>query len=417
VAVAGYAVLCYHFPQWYWQQTDATVYRGAGLLVRHRPDQLYTINVGSPTALPYLYTPFAALIFAAGSLLSFSLWQVILAVVTIGLTPVIAYAALGMAGRPAGQARAGMALAVGGVCVWLEPVAMTLYFGQINMVLLALVVVDLALPDRFRGKGIMIGIAAGIKLTPLIFIVYLLLTRRIRAAIVSIATFAVTILIGLAALPHDSFVYWGGKFLASEVDPYPLTNQTLNGVLLRLDSGLSGAHKYWLISAAIVGIAGLAISVLASRRGHELLAVVTCIITMLLVSPISYTHDYVVVVAVLALAAFGPARMAYRVAGCAVLIALFGFWPLPIPSNGGWHPDTGLMPRGLLRIAPHNNGLEFHWRGLELLVGNYYVAMAVGFVAVTGCVLLALRRRERPASGSDAVPGSTSAANPQIVTS
>ena len=106
-------------------------------------------------------------------------WQAGLAVLTIGLLPVVAYLSLGLAGRPAGLARAAAAFAIAAVGLWLEPVAMTLLFGQINLVPLALVVGDLALPDRFTGKGIGIGLAAGIKLTPLIFIPYLLFTRRV----------------------------------------------------------------------------------------------------------------------------------------------------------------------------------------------------------------------------------------------
>src|SRR5258708_13614208 len=89
---------------------------------------------------------------------------------------------------------------------------MTLFYGQINLVLLALVVGDLALPDRIKGKGIGIGLAAGIKLTPLIFIPYLLFTRRVKAAVVSALTFAVTVGLGFALLPHASAVYWGGQF-------------------------------------------------------------------------------------------------------------------------------------------------------------------------------------------------------------
>ena len=119
------------------------------------------------------------------------------------------------------MARAAAAFAIAAVGLWLEPVAMTLFFGQINLVLLALVVGDLALPDRFKGKGIGIGLAAGIKLTPLIFIPYLLFTRRVKAAAVSALTFAVTVGLGFALLPHASAVYWGGQFARPGSKPLP----------------------------------------------------------------------------------------------------------------------------------------------------------------------------------------------------
>jgi hypothetical protein len=273
LAVAGYALLVHASPQYYWTQIDTAVYRDGGIAARHQPAMLYALELGS-AKLPFTYTPFAALVFAAGSGVSFATWQVGLAVLTIGLLPVVAYLALGLAGRPAGLARAAAAFAIAAVGLWLEPVAMTLFFGQINLVLLALVVGDLALPDRLKGKGIGIGLAAGIKLTPLIFIPYLLFTRRVKAAAVSALTFAVTVGLGFALLPHASAVYWGGQFARPGSNHFHLDNQSLNGVILRLTHVGPHAHAYWLVAAVVVGIGGLATSILASRRGHELLGLV-----------------------------------------------------------------------------------------------------------------------------------------------
>jgi alpha-1,2-mannosyltransferase len=228
---------------------------------------------------------------------------------------------------------------------------MTLFFGQINLVLLALVVGDLALPDRIKGKGIGIGLAAGIKLTPLIFIPYLLFTGRVKPAAVSALTFAVTVGLGFALLPHASAVYWGGGF-ARPGRHFHLANQSLNGVILRLTHAGPDAHAYWLV-AAVVGIAGLATSILASRRGHELPGLVACAATGLLVSPISWSHHYVYVVPALVLAAYGPRRLGYRILCAALVVGLFGWWPLPIGNQGGYDPKAQLLPRGLLLLAPN----------------------------------------------------------------
>src|ERR1700734_4247759 len=269
LAVAGYALLVHAFPQYYWTQIDTAVYRDGGVAERNQPTALYALKLGA-AKLPFTYTPFAALLFAAGSGASFGTWQVGLAVLTIGLLPVVAYLSLGLAGRPAGLARAAAAFAIAAVGLWLEPVAMTLFFGQINLVLLALVVGDLALPDRIKGKGVGIGLAAAIKLTPLICVPYLLCTRRIKAAAVSALTFAITVGLGFGLLPHASAVYWGGQlFKPSKL--FHLSNQSLNGVILRLTRVGPHAHQYWLVAAVVVGIAGLATSIMASRRGPELL--------------------------------------------------------------------------------------------------------------------------------------------------
>ena len=404
LAVAGYALLVHALPQDYWKQTDATVYQAAGLAVRHQPAGLYTLRLGVAKQ-PFTYTPFAALLFAVASLLPFAGWQVVLAVLTIVLLPVVAYQALGIAGRPAGMARAAAAFAIGAVSLWLEPVAMTLFFGQINVVLLALVVGDLALPDRTRGKGIGIGLAAAVKLTPLIFIAYLLLTRRVRAAAVSGLTFAATIGLGFALLPHASAVYWGGQFGQPGSTPFHLLNQSLYGAILRLTHAGHHAHRYWLAAALVTALVGLGTSVVASRRGHELLGLVTCAATSLLVSPVSWSHHYVYVIPAFALAAYGPRRLGYRIAGVAFIVGLFGFWPVPIGAEGGYDPRARLLPRGLLRLAPNRgHNLEYTWRGLELIAGNYYVVVLLILVAATAGAMVVTRRRQPTADEPAAAP-------------
>jgi alpha-1,2-mannosyltransferase len=231
----------------------------------------------------------------------------------------------------------------------------------------------------------------------LIFIPYLLFTRRVKAAAVSALTFAVTVGFGFALLPRASAVYWGGQFFRPSKH-FHLDNQSLNGVVLRLTHAGPDAHEYWLVAAVVVAIAGLATSILASRRGHELLGLVACAATGLLVSPVSWSHHYVYVVPALVLAAYGPRRLGYRILGAALLVGLFGWWPLPIRNQGGYDPKAQLLPRGLLLLAPNRGNygtVEFTWRGLELIVGNYYVLTLLVFIAVTACALV-LTRRIRP---------------------
>ena len=81
--------------------------------------------------------------------------------------------------------RLGATLLLSGLLLWTEPVQRALFLGQVELVLMALVVWDLCQPDRRRWKGAATGIAAGIKLVPLLFIAYLLLTRRFRQAAVA----------------------------------------------------------------------------------------------------------------------------------------------------------------------------------------------------------------------------------------
>ena len=73
---------------------------------------------------------------------------------------------------------------------------------------------------------------------------------------------------------------------------FHLDDQSLHGVILRLTHAGPDAHGL-PVAAVVVGIAGFATAILASRRGHERLGLVACAATGLLVSPITWSHHYV----------------------------------------------------------------------------------------------------------------------------
>ena len=122
----------------------------------------------------------------------------------IGITIWLTLGALGWQGRRRATALA----AVAAVALWIEPVQRALHLGQIEPLLMVLIVWDICQPDHRRWKGIGIGVAAGIKLTPLVFIPYLFLAGKRRQAVVVTAAFAVTVAIGFVFLPHASVKYW-----------------------------------------------------------------------------------------------------------------------------------------------------------------------------------------------------------------
>src|SRR6266700_710401 len=119
-------------------------------------------------------------------------------------------------------------------------------------------------------------LVAGIKLTPLIFVVYLLITRRVRAAAVAAGTFAVTVAAGFVLLPSQSRAFWlGGVFLDERRvgNPVNPANHSLSGAVARLAGGLDAVRPWWVAAALLTGLAGLAIAALAHRRGHRLAGV------------------------------------------------------------------------------------------------------------------------------------------------
>ena len=112
------------------------------------------------------------------------------------------------------RVRLGVTLLAAAATFWLQPVVRTIYLGQINLILMAAIMWDLTQPDhttngKYRWwKGVATGIAAGIKLTPLIFIPYLLVTRKWREAAGCVGGFLATVVVGFVVLPHDSSKWW-----------------------------------------------------------------------------------------------------------------------------------------------------------------------------------------------------------------
>jgi len=313
---------------------DLHVYRGAGRLVLDGRS-IY----GGPIWkwAPFTYPPFAAAFFTPLALLPLAVDELLVTVFGIVALFAILSLALRLAsgdgpeGEPGRSRRSAVvALAMAGA-LWLEPITSTLGYGQINLLIALLVVWDLSRRDNACGKGALIGLAAGLKLTPLIFVPYLLFSRRGRAACVALGTFAATIAAGCAVLPADSARFWGdGLFL----DPqrvggsYAPANQSLRGLILRLDPSFGSGRI--LAIALVVGLAGITLAVLASRRGDEALGFSLCALTGLLVSPVSWTHHWTLAVPALLLLGMRLVGERSRVGLAAVAaILLLGYSYLP----------------------------------------------------------------------------------------
>jgi alpha-1,2-mannosyltransferase len=207
--------------------------------------------------------------------------------------------AWGMLGHLRSQGRLGAALLTALLGLWLEPVQQNLIWGQINLLLMLLVMADYALPDRSRWKGVGIGLAAGFKLTPAIHIPYLLLTGRRRQAAIATATFSGTILLGFLVLPREANQYWLGGLFDDPVRVGTvsyLSNQSLHGLLGRAVHDSSNLDTLWLFPAAAVGVFGLLLAARQHRRGRELLGILTTAVTGLLVSPISWSHHTLTII-------------------------------------------------------------------------------------------------------------------------
>jgi alpha-1,2-mannosyltransferase len=378
---------------WY----DLNVYNHAGLIARNFPARLYTWQL--KPGIKFTYTPFAALVFAFGSLLPWAVLRWLMTAVSLVALTAIVWLTLGALGRR-GRDRTVMTLAVAAAALWTEPVLRALHLGQIELLLMALIVWDLGQPDEGRRwwKGAGVGVAAGIKLVPLIFIPYLLLAGKVRQALAASAAFAATVVIGFVFLPHASSKWWlTGYFLhAGNVgDVGSLLNQSLYALVTRVAGGAHAATPVWLAVAVIVGLLGVAAAAVLHRSGRPVAGWVTCALTGLLVSPISWDHHWVWIVPVLALLADaavrarGVARRAFLALAVAVF-AVYGGWPYQ------WTGTLAFVPHGLLGffVGPHPQHEKYHLHGLQVVSWNLFVLAGVVMLAFAAAAAArALRSR------------------------
>jgi alpha-1,2-mannosyltransferase len=338
VALAGLAALAWYLlpglnePGSHWPMWDVSVYwwggqqaaRGAAL---YAPGARYS----------FTYPPFAAALFAIAA---DGPEGVLKAAITAGSAvalPVLCWQSLGMAGI---RRRPETVFTVSALALSTLPVSYTLHLGEVNLILTALVGTDL-LRRRDGGwwQGIATGTAAGIKLTPLIFIAYLAITRRLRAAAVAAGTFAVTVTIGAIVLPDQSRVYWLSGVFSDQNrigNPANPSNQSLSGAVARLAGNLDAAGGWWLALEFGTALAGLAIAVWAHRRGHQLAGVASCAITGLLISPIAWTHHWVWAVPLLVQLAVTAVRLRsgwYGLAAAVTAAVFSGLVPMPWPGR------------------------------------------------------------------------------------
>jgi alpha-1,2-mannosyltransferase len=176
----------------------------------------------------------------------------------------------------------------------LEPIREAYTFGQINIMLWALILLDLLvlLPRGSRWTGVGIGLATAIKLIPGIFILYLLATRRWLAAAVAAGTTALATGIAAAAAPHESWIYFTQRLLRGEGvgQLHYAFNQSVMGTLARLAYPNPPSRIVWLVvSLAVLGY-GLWRAARLARAGDEVAAIAVVGIVGSLISPVTWVH-------------------------------------------------------------------------------------------------------------------------------
>jgi alpha-1,2-mannosyltransferase len=270
---------------------DLRVYLAGGNAVLHGHD-LYSSAV-QVHGYGFTYPPFAALPMALLALLPTWLAEAVVALVFFAsLTVVLQLCAPGLL-RQVGQSW-GSLLLVAFVFAG-QPTWATLRDGQINMLLAAIVLYDLRPGGQSRWCGVLVGVCAGLKLTPAVFVVYLLAQRRWADARNAVGGFLGTVALTWAATPGNSREYWLHKLYDTERigDSSRVSNQSLLGLLLRATSSDNVARLLWA-ATAVVTLAGVVyVAHRLSGQGQVILALGVVGVDGCLLSPVSWTHHWV----------------------------------------------------------------------------------------------------------------------------
>ncbi len=346
--------------------------------------------------LPFTYPPLAAVAFApfalfplsvASALITVTTFVLLIASTVIVLTRINIWPTSSVTTEPAWLRRCWLAAAlVAPAAVYLEPIRANFDFGQINVVLMTLVIAD-CVPRRTPWpRGILLGVAIALKLTPAVFLLYFLLRRDTRALIVTAASAVAATLVGFAFAWRDSWEYWTATVRNTDrIGTATLnTNQNIAGALARL--GLGEGERFVLWTVACFAVLGL--TIWAARRvlraGEPVLALICVAMFGLVVSPVSWSHHWVwalptvVVCSVLAWRHRNVALGVVTAAGVALMV---------------WTPIT-LMPE-------HHETTASLWRQL---VGGSYLWWALAVIVAAGT--LSPRRKDSEATelGAARVP-------------
>ncbi|WP_328499537.1 glycosyltransferase 87 family protein [Streptomyces sp. NBC_00414] len=311
---------------------DLRVYHGAVDAWIHHGGHLYDYRVPG-TTYGFTYPPFAAVGMLPMALLGLHTAIAVGLLLNLAATAFVLHTLYVLTGRR--LRRYGLFGIAVGVCLLalLEPVRDTFSFGQVNLLLLALVLADARLIAAGRGRwaGVGIGLAAAVKLTPAIFIVLLLLARRPRAAVTATGVAVAATAFAALAAPDASRFYWtDAVWDTARIGRLAyVSNQSLQGVLARLADPAEPSRAVWALSAlAVLGVwAWRARRALAA--GDVLGAFALTGLAACLVSPVTWVHHLVWVLpslAILAEAGLRRRRLLWLAGGMYVLLCSSVVW-------------------------------------------------------------------------------------------
>ncbi|MFD1543817.1 glycosyltransferase 87 family protein [Nonomuraea guangzhouensis] len=310
---------------------DLDVYRTGGqMLLEGRP--VYEFATPAPQLLPFTYPPIAAMLAVLLAKMSWDTAQWVWTVgVFVSLAVVVAYSFRGVLGgvkRYAPWVFAFLMVA----CTYLMPIRDQVRFGQVDILLVALCLVDCVARRPWWPRGFLIGLATAVKLTPGVFLIYLLVTRQWRTFFMAAFAAALLTLLPFLVIPHDAAGFW----FSALFDPERLganaatTNQSIRGMLIRLYMNDTVTSVIWIGLVAVVGWYGFRGARDAYQAKDPMTAVALVGLMAVLLSPVAWIHHLAWVVVVLG-AIVGDGRDPVRLR---VAAGVWLYYVLPIPWWG-----------------------------------------------------------------------------------
>ena len=292
---------------------DLHVYVG-GASALNEPGTLYSYVYADQTPdfpLPFTYPPFAALLFYPLSLLPFALVALCWQLGTIAALYGVVRCSQRLLGVGDGSSRIAMLWTA--IAIWTEPLRSTFDYGQIN-VILVLAVLWAVYSTRWWLSGLLVGLAAGVKLTPAITVLYFVGVRRWGTALFTAVVFAGTVGLSLVVIGAQARYYFTDLLGdASRVGPIGTSfNQSWRGGLSRVLGHDAGYGPLVLIAiTATAALAALAWRALGTDTGaprDRLGSLLVVQLFGLLISPISWTHHWIWLVPLMIWLLNGPWR-------------------------------------------------------------------------------------------------------------
>jgi signal transduction histidine kinase len=329
---------------------DLQVYAAGGNALRHGVD-LYAIR--TPGGLWFTYPPAAAIFALPLTLVPFATAKAAWAAVMVcaPLTAAVWFSFRPLLARAGALGPAVFAVILA-CCALLYPLAREFSFGQVDILLVALCLLDLAPGRRPWPRGLLIGVATAITLEPGVFVVYLLITRRRREAAIAAASFTACTAAAWLVSPRDSVSYWtsalfdtgriGGSGSAQ--------NQSLHGIILRAIEPyrtLLAPTAVWVAVALVIAALGFAVARSCWIRDDDMAGIAITGLLAALLSPVAWISHYCWLVTVLGVV-IGEGRSWRRVCAAGAAGILFATTSVPTWAQGWLSRGFPVLPGRLL---------------------------------------------------------------------